>query len=89
MNKWQHIGMTWSRTTNRTRLYHNGSEVQYSTQEIGTGSVLDDTTYPFTIGARGALGEATFFNGLMDEVRLYGYALTEEQIRDIYNSYAL
>jgi hypothetical protein len=88
LNKWQHVAMTWSRMTNRTRLYHNGSEVQYSEQEIGSGSVLDDTTYPFTIGARGALGEATFFDGLMDEVRLYGYTLDEEQIRDIYNSYA-
>jgi hypothetical protein len=87
LNKWQHVAMTWSRATNRTRLYHNGAEVQYSTQEIGSGSVLDDTTYPFTIGARGALGEVTFFDGLMDEVRLYGYALTEEGIRDIYNSF--
>lgn len=72
----------------RTRLYHNGSEVQYSFQDTGSGSVLDDTTYPFTIGARGALGEATFFNGLMGEVRLYRYALTEEQILNIYNSYS-
>jgi hypothetical protein len=50
--------------------------------------VLDDTTYPFTIGARGALGEVTFFDGLMDEVRLYEYALTEEEILEIYNSSA-
>ena len=53
-----------------------------------SGSVLDDTTYPLTIWARGALGEATFFDGLMDEVQLYGYALTEEEIMDIYNSFA-
>jgi hypothetical protein len=88
LNKCQHIAMTWIRATNRTRLYHNGIEVQYSVQEIGSGSVLDDTTHPFTIGARGALGEVTFFNGLIDEVRLYGYVLTEEEIRDIYNSSA-
>ena len=30
----------------------------------------------------------TFFDGLMDEVRLYGYALTEEEIQNIYNSSA-
>ena len=88
LNKWQHIAMTWSRATNRTRLYHNGAEVQYSTQEIGSGSVLDDTTYPFIIGARGALGDVTFFDGLMDEVRLYEYALTEQEIQDIFNSFA-
>ena len=32
--------------------------------------------------------EVTLFDGLMDEVRLYGYALTEEELRDIYNSSA-
>jgi hypothetical protein len=88
LSRWQHIALTWSRTTNRTRLYHDGVEVQYSVQEIGSGGVLDDTTHPFTIGARGALGEATFFDGLIDEVRLYGHALTEEEVRDIYNSSA-
>lgn len=86
LNSWQHIALTWSRTTNNTRLYHDGVEVRYSTHEIGSGSVLDDTAYPYIIGARGALGEVTFFDGLIDEVRLYGYALTEEEIRNIYNS---
>jgi len=33
-------------------------------------------------------GEVTFFDGLIDEVRLYGYVLTEEEIREIYNSFA-
>jgi len=87
LDKWQHIAMTWSRMTNRTRLYHNAIEVRYGIQEIGSGSVLDDTDFPYTIGARGALGDVTFFNGLIDEVRLYGYALTEEEIRNIYDSY--
>jgi len=29
--------------------------------------------------------EVTFFDGLIDEVRLYGDALTEEDILEIYN----
>ena len=87
LNKWQHIAMTWNRATSHTRLYHNGAEVQYGVQEIGSGSVLDDTDFPYTIGARGALGDVTFFDGLIDEVRFYGYALTEDEILAIYNSY--
>ena len=43
-------------------------------------------TYLFTIEVRDALGQVTFFDGLMDEVRLYGYALTAEEILEIYNS---
>jgi hypothetical protein len=32
--------------------------------------------------------EVALFNGLIDEVRLYRYALTEDEIRGIYNSSA-
>ena len=35
-------------------------------------------------GARGALGEVTFFNGLIDEVRLYQRTLTDDEIYDLY-----
>lgn len=84
LNAWQHVAMVWSRTTNITRLYHNGREVRYTTQDVATGSPLDDTTHPFTIAARGALGEVTFFNGLIDEVRLYRRTLTDEEIYDLY-----
>jgi hypothetical protein len=80
LDTWQHVALVWSRTTNVTRLYHNGVEVHYGTQDTGTGEPLDDTTYPFVIGARGALGEVTFFSGPMDEVRLYKRALTAPEI---------
>jgi hypothetical protein len=83
LDMWQHVAMVWSRTTNVTRLYHNGAEVRYSQQDTGTGEPLDDRIYPFVIGARGALGEVTFFNGPMDEVRLYKRALTAPEIRAI------
>jgi hypothetical protein len=86
LGTWQHVAMTWSRVTNTTRLYHNGVEVPYNLQEIGTGAPLNDSTHPFTIGARGALGEVTFFNGLIDEVRLYQRALTAREIRDIHDA---
>ncbi|UCD50250.1 MAG: hypothetical protein JSW27_22315 [Phycisphaerales bacterium] len=84
LNDWQHVAMVWSRATNLTRIYHNGREVSYTTQDVGTGSPLDDTTHPYTIGARGALGEVTFFNGLIDEVRLYRRALTADEVYDLY-----
>ena len=81
--------MVWSRATNTTRLYHNGVEVRYATQDIGTGSPLDDTTYACTIGARGNLGSVTFFNGLIDEVRLYRRALAGSEIGALYGSPAV
>jgi len=88
LNRWQHVALTWSRTTNTTRLYHNGIEVQYHIQDIGSGGVLDDATYPFTIGARGALGDVTFFYGLIDEVRLYKRVLSPQEIQDLHSSFS-
>jgi len=83
LNTWQHVAMTWSRTTNRIRLYLNGAEVRYAQQDTGSGIVQEDSDYPFTIGARGALGDVTFFDGLMDEVRLYNRALSPQEIADV------
>ncbi len=88
LNEWQHIAMTWSRATNSARLYHNGAEVTYTTQDIGTGTPQDDTDYPFTIGVRAALGPVTFLNGLLDDLRLYNRPLSAPEIRDLYTSSA-
>lgn len=85
---WQHVAMTWSRQTNTTHLFRNGVEVRYRLQDSGTGSVLNDASHALTIGARGALGEATFFDGLIDEVVLYSRDLSPREIREIYTSLA-
>lgn len=85
LNTWQHVAMTWSAADNITRLYHNGVEVSYAKKEVGTGSILDDTTHPFLIGTRGNLSPETFFNGLIDEVRLYGQALSAQEVWGLYN----
>jgi hypothetical protein len=83
---WQDVALTWSRVSNPTRLYRNGAEVSYAVQDTGTGVPLDDTAYAFVIGARGALEPVTFFNGLLDEVRLYRRALSAEEIRSLYEA---
>ncbi len=88
LNEWQHMVLTWSRTTNMLRLYHNGKEVNYTSQDVGAGTPQDDTDYPFTIGVRGALGPVTFLNGLLDELRLYSRPLTAQEIRVLYDSSA-
>lgn len=53
-NDWQHVALTWSTSDHKTRLYHNVAEVNYEIADIGSGSVQDDTAYPYVIGARGA-----------------------------------
>jgi len=84
LNTWQHVALTWSTSEDTTRLYHNGAEVGYAIRDAGTGGVLDDTTQSYTIGARGALGATTFFDGIIDEVRLYNRALSRQEVGQLY-----
>jgi hypothetical protein len=86
LNTWQHVAMTWSLADSTIRLYRNGTEVAYSSiRAVNTGSPLDDSSHPFTIGVEGALESITFFNGLIDEVRIYNRVLSANQITALYN----
>jgi hypothetical protein len=84
LNSWQHVVMTWSTTDDTLRVYHNGSEVSYSSLSAGAGTIEDDSSHPYTIGARSDLSTGCFFNGIIDEVRIYNRALSAQEINDIY-----
>ncbi len=90
LNQWQHFVMTWSAATNLTRLYRNGVEVVYTTQTAGTGTTWDDSVHPISIGMRGdptlPIDATTFFNGVLDEIRLYNRPLTSQEINNLYSS---
>jgi hypothetical protein len=86
LNTWQHVALTWSRVDNTTRLYHNGVETNYANRTIGTGNPLDDRSHLWIIGARGALGEVTFFDGIIDEAAIYDRVLSPDEIRQNYLS---
>ncbi|MCP4609810.1 MAG: hypothetical protein GY845_13970 [Planctomycetes bacterium] len=79
-NTWQHVALTWNQITNTIQLFHNGIEVLYTIQNTGSGGVVDDTTYPLTIGAGGSLVNGTFFNGIIDDVRIYNRVLDANDI---------
>jgi hypothetical protein len=89
VNTWQHVALAWSQATNTIQLFHNGIEVSYFAQDTGTGVVLDDTTYPFTIGASGALAAGTFSNGVIDDVRIYNRALDAADVAQDANGVVL
>ena len=86
LNTWQHVALTWSRADNTTRLYHNGLEVNYSVKTVGSGNPLYDTSHPWTIAARGALGPVTFFDGLIDEAAIYDQVLSADKFYQHYYS---
>jgi glucose/arabinose dehydrogenase len=72
VNTWSHLAMTWDGLT--TRIYVNGSQVASSAL---TGTAVTSTS-PLRIGGNAVWAE--WFNGLIDEVRVYNRALTASQI---------
>jgi glucose/arabinose dehydrogenase len=73
VNAWTHIALTYDAAT--LRLYVNGSQVATG---AATGAV-QSTTNPLWIGGNQPYGE--YFNGIIDEVRVYNRALTQTDIQ--------
>ena len=77
LNQWYHIAMTYDGAY--LKLYVNGIE-KGSNYVPGK---LFKTTRPFSIGSDNA--QQKFFKGAIDEVYLYGEALTPQQISSYYS----
>jgi hypothetical protein len=85
LNRWQHVAVTWngSDTAASVHIYLNGTEPSsYNANTDGTGGRRDDSIANpiignFKSGTRG-------FNGSIDEVKIYNYTLSAEQINENY-----
>ena len=77
-NAWTHLAATYDGMT--LRLYVNGTQVSSAAR---TGS-FGASTNPLQIGGDSIYGQ--YFNGAIDEVRVYNVALTQAQIQSDMNS---
>jgi hypothetical protein len=78
LNTWTHLAVTYDGTT--IRLYVNGTQV--ATKAV-SGSI-NSSTAPLRFGGDSVWGE--YFNGLIDEVRVYSTVLTAAQITSDMNT---
>src|SRR5258707_7115543 len=78
VNAWSHVALTWDGST--MRLYINGVEAE---NHARTGT-LQSTTTPLRIGNNSPYGE--FFQGLIDEVRIYNRTLSAVEIQTDMNT---
>jgi hypothetical protein len=82
-NVWQHVAMTYDKTTGIAVLYLNGAVVQQQT--LGVFTPL--TTTDLWLGLRPYDGGAGLrYAGLMDEVSVYNRALSASEVLAIYNA---
>jgi hypothetical protein len=73
LNAWTHLAATYDNAT--LRVYINGTEIG---RQPLTGSMVT-TTGALRIGGNGLWGE--YFDGILDEVRIYNRALTAVEIQ--------
>ncbi|HPQ35943.1 MAG TPA: FISUMP domain-containing protein, partial [Tenuifilaceae bacterium] len=79
-NKYHHIVVVFN--SDKIKLFVNGSLVKTSTNQMISGNVSN--TYNLFIGRRSGR-EDRFFNGEIDDIKIYNCALDEASIDGIYN----
>lgn len=77
---WTHFA--WSANGTNAKLYKNSALVSTAAK---SAYVMGNTDMPFLIGASGSASGIRFFNGLIDEVRVYNRALGAAEIKKHYN----
>ena len=81
LDQWYHIAATWDGTlqSNSMKLYING---QLDATRTATQSTILGNSLPFIFGGIIDSGAKTdFHSGSIDDVRIYNYARTQEQIQ--------
>ncbi len=77
-NVWVHVAATWNGTT--MALYTNGS---LQASQVA-GGVLTTTSDPLVIGTKnGSAANGDYFNGWLDEVRIYNRGLSATEINTV------
>lgn len=76
--EWLHIALTYDKSEGQIEYFENG-------QSQGTGSGVDTTIFNGTAEVQiGGLGGSTFFDGLIDDVRIWNDLRTQQEISDFY-----
>ena len=78
--QWQHVGLTYSRTSGVARLFLNGTSVV----QQAMGTFQPETRTDLQVGRRVLGGNAYRYRGGLDELSLYNRALTGDEINAIY-----
>jgi len=81
-NKWYFVGGWWDGSEIRSIVNGNFERPYSYTGSLGT------TTNPLTIGGE-SFTSGFWFNGIIDEVRIYNRALTAEEIANTYRAESL
>jgi hypothetical protein len=77
--QWHYVGLVYDFDSFHRRLYVDGAEVAKDT-DVVAGLLPDGDLY---FGAGQNLNTASFFSGLIDDIRIYNRALSAEEIEEL------
>ena len=78
-NEWHHVAISRAASTNVTKFYLDGQlTFTGDADNAGTAAIKNSANTFLNIGARGQ--SSTYFNGAIDEVRIFNISRTEAQI---------
>ena len=89
--QWSHIAATFDAKEGKAVLYLNGEKINEQVFTDYIGKSVNPSDDPLSIGKYNhnvkisGVFDVNMFNGLMDDLRIYRRALTDEEIRQIYD----
>ena len=85
-NEWQHLAVTWDYSTKEVLIYINGVNQSFAVENVPANWDTIAQTDDWYIGGANIDTGLGFFNGIIDEVRIWNRTLSEEEIRASYNA---
>jgi hypothetical protein len=86
LNQWQHVAVTWDGGPNRSNVHYyiNGVPIATSFSSGSDGSTVlgQDASASLGVGENG--NGADWFNGLIDDARIYNRVLSNDEIKRLY-----
>jgi hypothetical protein len=78
--QWYHVVCVWDKTidSGELKIYIDGTEASYSTQQSQTNNTTEN------VSLRLGRAASTYFDGSIDQVRIYSTALTSSQVTELY-----
>jgi len=83
LNTWHHIALSVNLVDGSVKRYHNGNLIGNDTTTWSGSNTFDNSGAEFTIAASRSYREP--YTGKVDDVRLYSRALSDDEIKTLYN----
>jgi len=83
--EWRHITFVYINSINSIKIYVNGKEDPSSRVDVLSETFDTVSGYPLSIGSEPVVGAQTTIDGILDDIRIYNRALSDNEVRDLYD----